>query len=189
MAHHALLYDLGASSCFERHNPNVSLDIGAALAGLQQKAGRQVAVYALDAAGALNPPKSSARLMSEAISASGLIEGTQYNVTFVSVAPQPVNDNNNIRFTMPAAYREREVRFILPGGPRVSPADVQASRRMWQGTRWAIAAYQQPDGFYMPPPSVVDAADDVLASLSKVAKQCTFGKVVIKHPIKASILS
>ncbi|KAH7469889.1 hypothetical protein FOMA001_g14510 [Fusarium oxysporum f. sp. matthiolae] len=82
--------------------------------------------------------------------------------------------------------RHFDVEFELPGGQKVVwPKDMAAADRHWRGFRWALENYGAPGG-YVPAPvrAFEGSGENAIKEVYNVKNMSTFGKLVLKHPLK-----
>lgn len=82
--------------------------------------------------------------------------------------------------------RHFDVEFELPGGQKVVwPKDMAAADRHWRGFRWAVENYGAPGGYVPAPVRVFEGSgEDAIKEVYNVKNMSTFGKLVLKHPLK-----
>ncbi|KAI1064655.1 hypothetical protein LB506_007572 [Fusarium annulatum] len=82
--------------------------------------------------------------------------------------------------------RHFDVEFELPGGQKMSwPKDMAAADRHWRGFRWAVENYGAPGGYVPTPVRVFEGSgEDAIKEVYNVKNMGTFGKLVLKHPLK-----
>ncbi|EMT71141.1 hypothetical protein FOC4_g10009636 [Fusarium odoratissimum] len=82
--------------------------------------------------------------------------------------------------------RRFDVEFELPGGQKVVwPKDMAAADRHWRGFRWAVENYGAPGGYVPAPVRVFEGSgEDAIKEVYNVKNMSTFGKLVLKHPLK-----
>ena len=82
--------------------------------------------------------------------------------------------------------RHFDVEFELPGGQKVVwPKHMAAADRHWRGFRWAVENYGAPGGYVPTPVRVFEGSgEDAIKEVYNVKNMSTFGKLVLRHPLK-----
>ncbi|KAK2931099.1 hypothetical protein FoTM2_008609 [Fusarium oxysporum f. sp. vasinfectum] len=82
--------------------------------------------------------------------------------------------------------RHFDVEFELPGGQKVVwPKDMAAADRHWRGFRWAVENYGAPGGYVPAPVRVFEGSgEEAIKEVYNVKNMSTFGKLVLRHPLK-----
>ncbi|KAF5694377.1 ToxD-like protein [Fusarium denticulatum] len=161
---HEYLKTLGATQTFDYNDTNVTEKVKSAL---QSTRG---AIWALDARGS---PESQA-LLKKAI--------PQHDRTVL--ASVMVGGDPEYKGIM--AARHFDVEFELPGGQKMTwLKDMAAADRHWRGFHWAVENYGAPGGYVPTPVRVFEGSgEDAIKEVYNVKNMSTFGKLVLKHPLK-----
>ncbi|KAF5990566.1 ToxD-like protein [Fusarium bulbicola] len=161
---HEYLKSLGATQCFDYNDRDVTEKVKSAL---QSVSGT---IWALDAHGS---PESQA-LLKKAI--------PQHDK--IVLASVMLGGDPGYKEIMGA--RHFDVEFELPGGQKMAwPKDMAAADRHWRGFRWAVENYGAPGGYVPAPVRVFEGpGEDAIKEVYNVKKMTTFGKLVLKHPLK-----
>ncbi|KAJ5949623.1 alcohol dehydrogenase [Penicillium verhagenii] len=167
---HHLLYELGATRCFDYKSKTVVLEIKEALAGFQS----ETLAYAFDAVGS-HGTLDSGKLVADCSSSE------QTNMVSVVLQSDP-------RFKMPFATPNRDVTLRVKGVPH--PITIPARRddynHQWKAFQWAIENYGTL--FRLPLVEVFSgSAGEALKEVMTLAEEGRgFGKLVLKHPLSFS---
>ncbi|KAF5569572.1 zinc-type alcohol dehydrogenase [Fusarium phyllophilum] len=161
---HEYLKTLGATQSFDYNDTNVIEKVKSAL---QSTSGT---IWALDARGS----SESQALLKKAIPQHG-------KTVLASVM---VGGDPEYKGIMGA--RHFDVEFELPGGKKMSwPRDRAAADRHWRGFRWAVENYGAPGGYVPMPGRVFEGSgEDAIKEVYNVKNMTTFGKLMLKHPLK-----
>lgn len=161
---HEYLKTLGVTQSFDYNDMDVTEKVKSAL---ESTSGT---IWALDARGS---PESQA-LLKEAI--------PQHDKTVL--ASVMVGGDPEYRGIMGA--RHFDVEFELPGGQKMTwPKDMAAADRHWRGFRWSVENYGAPGGYVPTPVRVFEGSgEDAIKEVYNVKNMGTFGKLVLKHPLK-----
>ncbi|KAF5638214.1 ToxD-like protein [Fusarium sp. NRRL 25303] len=161
---HEYLKTLGATQSFDYNDMDVTEKVKSAL---ESTSGT---IWALDARGS---PESQA-LLKKAI--------PQHNKTVL--ASVMVSGDPEYKGIMGA--RHFDVEFELPGGQKMTwPKDMAAADRHWRGFRWAVENYGTPGGYEPTPVRIFEGSGkDAIKEVYNVKNMGTFGKLVLKHPLK-----
>ncbi|KAF5624460.1 zinc-type alcohol dehydrogenase [Fusarium sp. NRRL 52700] len=161
---HEYLKSLGATQSFDYNDTDVTEKIKSVL---QSSSGT---IWGLDARGS---PESQA-LLKKAI--------PQHAKTVL--ASVTLGGDPDYKEIMGA--RHFDVEFELPGGQKMAwPKDMAAADRHWRGFRWAVDNYGTPGGYVPTPVRVFEGSgEDAIQEVYNVKNMSTFGKLVLKHPLK-----
>jgi NADPH:quinone reductase-like Zn-dependent oxidoreductase len=159
---HEFLTKLGANQCFDYNDADVIEEVQSAL---QSTNGT---IWSLDALGSAE----SQALLKKAVP-------KQDKTVLASVL---LGGDPDYEAVMGA--RHFDIEFEFPGGQKVVwPKDMAAADRHWRGFRWAVENY---GAEYVPTPVRVfeGSAEDAIKELYNLKNMNTFGKLVLKHPLK-----
>jgi NADPH:quinone reductase-like Zn-dependent oxidoreductase len=159
---HDYLKSLGATHCFDYKDDNVVQKVKAVL---QASRGP---IWGLDAAGA----PDSQTLLANALSSHN-------DIHLASVLLQ-----TDERFQVTLAARHIDVSFDLPDGQSLFfAAHPDEADRMWKALAWVVKHY---GAEFRPLPVRIfeGTAEKALEEIIKVEAMGTFGKLVLKHPLK-----
>ncbi|TVY63488.1 Trans-enoyl reductase fsdC [Fusarium oxysporum f. sp. cubense] len=161
---HDFLKSLGATHCFDYHDPGVIEKVKQALQGTKG------IIWGLDALGSVENP------VSQEVLKSAIPPHDEVRLATVLLAPHE-------GFEAVLGSRQFHVEFSLPNGTTLSfPKDEALADRHWRGFRWVIVNY---GGDYKPTPVRVfeGSGKDAIGELHKMWHMNNFGKVVLKHPL------
>nr|RBQ92572.1 hypothetical protein FVER53263_08796 [Fusarium verticillioides] len=161
---HEYLKTLGATQAFDYNDRDVTEKVKLALKSTSGT------IWALDARGS---PESQALLKKaipqhdKAVLASVMLGGDPEYKRIMGV-------------------RHFDVEFELPGGQKMTwRKDMAAADRHWRGLNWAVENYGAPGGYVPTPVRVFEGSgEDAIKEVYNVKNMSTFGKLVLKHPLK-----
>ncbi|KAF5628676.1 zinc-type alcohol dehydrogenase [Fusarium tjaetaba] len=161
---HEYLNTLGATQTFDYNDTDVTEKVKSALKSTSGT------IWALDARGS---PESQA-LLKKAI--------PQHDKAVL--ASVMLGGDPGYKGIMGA--RHFDVEFELPGGQKMTwRKDMAAADRHWRGFRWAAENYGAPGGYVPTPVRVFEGSgEDAIKEVYNVKNMGTFGKLVLKHPLK-----
>ncbi|KAF5986696.1 zinc-type alcohol dehydrogenase [Fusarium coicis] len=161
---HEYLKTLGATQAFDYNDRDVT---GKVISALKSTSGT---IWALDARGS---PESQA-LLKKAIP-----QHDKAVLASVMVGGDP-------EYKRIMGARHFDVEFELPGGQKMTwRKDMAAADRHWRGLNWAVENYGAPGGYVPTPVRVLEGSgEDAIKEVYNVKNMSTFGKLVLKHPLK-----
>ncbi|KAK1702490.1 chaperonin 10-like protein [Colletotrichum lupini] len=162
---HDLLRGLGATECFDYKDADVSDKVRQAVI----KTGHSW-VWGFETAGSLE----SSQLLLGAL--TNINADTQFSWVNATGAQRPPSESV-------LGSRDYDIVFEVAGGRHVIPAEPGKASNMWAALDWVVKSYGK--GFELPVVRVFEGTGEkALEEMETVSKQGTFGKLVLKHPLR-----